>query len=141
MGKMKELQINLEEMKMSHEGNDAIIDAQRDELPEESPRSLAEWVTWETEPLTPILMLGSCNRCDKKIFVRSVADGERKTGRNPDHHPATGHDPHCYGLFVFGEWRFILSTCCNGRIRRTTETPHWTSETKISLTQGNTYPH
>lgn len=37
MGKMKELQINLEEMKMSHEGNDQIIDRFADEYGDDFP--------------------------------------------------------------------------------------------------------
>lgn len=119
---------------MSHEGNDAIIDAQRDELPE--------------EPSTPefMLMHGRCHGCDKKIFVKSMNDGERKTRRWNDFYTTGNADQFYtttfYGLFVFGDWRFILSRCCNRKVRTArTFGGHWTADTTMSLSAGNTYTH
>jgi hypothetical protein len=85
-----------------------------------------------------ILMHGKCNGCDQKIFVRSVNDGQRKTQRYNDYY-ATSY----YGLFdTDGDWRQILSRCCNRPIRRArTSGGDWHANVTMSLSQGNIYPH
>ena len=125
---------------MSHIGNDAITDAQRDVC------TVCEGLDVEVciacgiyEPHIPELMMmhGKCNRCDKKIFIRSTNDGHRNTRNLTDYWRTQ-----FYGLFVGDDWKFILSRCCNRKVRRArTFGGHWTADTTMSLSAGNTYTH
>ena len=89
---------------MSHIGNDAIIDAQRDEL------------ETSVHPDPAILQMhGRCNSCDSKMWMLGLNNGERKTHRYNDLSSAS-----FYGRYAAGyRWAWIKSPCCGSLIRRT----------------------
>lgn len=89
---------------MSHIGNDAIIDAQRDEL------------ETSVHPDPAILQMhGKCNSCDKKMWMIGLNNGVRRTHRYNSNSTAC-----FYGTYAAGHrWVWIKSPCCKSLIRRT----------------------
>ena len=93
---------------MSHIGNDAVIDAQRDEL------------ETSVHPDPAILQMhGKCNSCGKKMYMIGLKNGERKTHRYNSNSTAC-----FYGrlerrtLAVL----WVTSPCCEALIRRANAT-------------------